>query len=230
MATQCLGIKPNGERCQRKIKDKSGYCHDHKDSPQAKHRSHAGDDSDDDDAKTVASSRSRPVTYKRGDVSKAKFSDDASELADDMREQLHLTRGKGDEYPLCFSYKTTCTGAKQKKGNGANNKVTRTKNLLIQDHGLHAHMRNGQDKLADDLRDAGVDVDTEEWWAEWIIAATQARLTVLFIDDDYEKSKACQKERNYVKDQKLPYLELNYKDYTSEHLAMMIQRKLKDLK
>ena len=41
-------------------------------------------------------------------------------------------------------------GAKQKKGNGANNKVTRTKNLLIQDHGLHAHMRNGQDKLADD--------------------------------------------------------------------------------
>ena len=29
--------------------------------------------------------------------------------------------------------------------------------------------------------------------------------------------------------QKLPYLELNYKDYTSEHLAMMIQRKLKDL-
>ena len=52
---------------------------------------------------------------------------------------------------------------------------------------------------------------------------------MLFIDDDYEKSKACQKERNYVKDQKLPYLELNYKDYTSENLAMMIQNKLNRL-
>ena len=47
-----------------------------------------------------------------------------------------------------------------------------------------------------------------------IIAATQARLTVLFIDDDYEKSKACQKERNYVKDQ-LPYLS-ELQDYTSD--------------
>ena len=229
MAERCLGTKANGERCKRNTKDKSGYCHDHIDqATKPKYRSHAGD-SDDDDAKTVASSRSRPVTYTRGDVSEARFKDDESDSVNDLMEQMRLTRGKGDEYPICFSYKTTVTGATQKKGTGANNKVTRTKNLLIQDHGLHAHMRNGQDQLAEDLRDGGVDVDTEEWFLEWMIACKQARLTVLFIDDDYMKSKACQKERNYVKDQKLPYLELNYKDYTSENLAMMIQNKLNRL-
>ena len=65
MAERCLGTKANGERCKRNTKDKSGYCHDHIDqATKPKYRSHAGD-SDDDDAKTVASSRSRPVTYKR---------------------------------------------------------------------------------------------------------------------------------------------------------------------
>jgi hypothetical protein len=141
---------------------------------------------------------------------------------------MHLTRGKGDEYPICFSYKTTVTGHKQTVGTGANSKVTRTKTALQKNHGLSAHMRNGQDSIAEDLADEGFDIENKQWFVEWGSMAMQARLTVCFIDADYKQSKACMKELNFCKQKGLSYMMIrDYEDQMPTDLAAAIQAKLK---
>lgn len=235
-ALRCLGKnKTDGKRCSVKTTHESKFCPTHRHqatdaevvaNPKMRARAHA-DDSDDESAASTAELSQKL----RADAKDARFKESYVESAADAEEKIHNTRSMGQRYQLCFSYKTTMTGHKQTQGNGSNAKVTRTQTALQCDHGLRAHMRNGRDGLATQLRDVGVDVDTTEWWAEWMVACKEARLTVLFIDPDYEKSKACQKERNFVKDQKLPYLEIDdYMDRNPSDMAAMIQAHLNGLK
>ena len=118
-----------------------------------------------------------------------------SESVSDVNELMRNMRFRKD-YDVCFSYATIVLG---RKGTGANNKVTRTQNILDKTYRINAHMRNGKDDLADDLRDEGVDVDDEQWFMEWMVAAKQAGFVVCFRDAKWSGSKYCQKEYNFCK-------------------------------
>ena len=230
MSTQCKGTTKSDDRCEKMTKDPSGYCHLH--IGQAKPGAYR--EPKDDDASSVASSRApssaassrAPPARKKKDVADAHFDSDDEESIADAMAALRVTRGRGDLYPIVFSYKTTCL-EKQANGTGANNKVTRTKNELLDTYQVHTHMRNGQDDLADDLRDVDFDVDHNEWMAEWGVAAIQAKLVVCFMDPDYSRSKACMKELNFCRDHDIEHLVIdNYKDTSARDLAARIQSAL----
>lgn len=210
-------------------KDPSGYCHLH--IGQKVPSSYRDRKRDDDASSSVASSHGghgSPAARHPKHVRNKEFDDDDKESIADAVGAMRITRGRGDLYSIVFSYKTTVTGAKQTKGTGANNKVTRTQNELV-GGGLSVHMRNGQDDFADDLRDAGIDVDNSQWMAEWGAAARNAKLVVCFADADYKRSPACMKELNYCKSEKLPHLVIDdYGKYTAAELADRIRGKLRN--
>jgi len=89
-------------------------------------------------------------------------------------------------------------------------------------------MRNGKDDVADDLRDAGIDVDDSQWMAEWGASALNAKLVVCFVDPDYSESKACMKELNFCKKHGIRHIVIDdYRDTSAKDLAADIQSRLK---
>lgn len=154
----------------------------------------------------------------RQSVREATFDTDS---VGEVTDLLRNTRLNEFQYKVVFSYKTFHERDPSKKGTGSNRRVTMVKTAL-NEAGLSVHMRNGKDDLAAALRREGKDVDDDEWFLEWMVAAKNAELVVCFIDDDYLRSKACMKELNYCKDEKLPSMKVNYKDTPCKDVATLI--------
>lgn len=165
-------------------------------------------------------------------VRDARFNrDDVDSIVDALDALgMHNTRASGVIYKICFSYKTFNESNPQKKGNGSNRRVTLIRTELIKTYGLSVHMRNGRDDVAEHLREESFDIDDDEWFVEWGVAAHQATLVVCFVDAGYKGSKACMKEYNFCKDNGLKYIVVDdYKVTPTKEIAAMINNRYRDL-
>jgi hypothetical protein len=137
--------------------------------------------------------------YRDGRCETCRYEDD---LADDLSNAFSSLSVRSAT--IHFSYK-------QNRGRGGNNKVTMTKTHLTED-GHYVHMRNGQ-------------IANEDWWTEWKGFALSSDLVVCFVNDDYWRSSACNKEYEFCRQNGLPYC-LVETNQTAAQMYQLIRREL----